>query len=466
MRIHFIGICGSAVSGLALVAHQLGHDVSGSDEDAYPPTTDLLTAAGIPWADGHAARNLTRWGKPDLVVQGNQVRQDNVEAAAARAMGARVVSEAEFWGELTADRLRVVVCGSHGKTTTAALITHILRVAGRNPGFRLGMAAVDLGAAAAWGSGREFVFEGDEYTSASFDPRPKFVHFAPQIAVLTNVDWDHPDVFKDPQSYETVFRRLVEDLGSEDRLIACGDDATVRRLLQRTRAMVETYGLHGGADWQGRDLAPDGDGMRFTAWFKGKVVGVVSTRIPGAHNASNALAALATAVRLGVPAATAVEAIGRFRGAGRRFEVRGQVRGITVVDDYAHHPSEVRATLQAAQERFHPGRVLALFVPHTFSRTLALLDGYAQAFQGCAMALIGPIEPARERHLAHTVSAEQVAARIDGVPEVAVVDSARSAAYRLAAAARPGDAIVCMSVRGFDDVVAKTLEVLERSPVG
>jgi UDP-N-acetylmuramate--L-alanine ligase len=466
MRIHFIGICGCAVSGLALVARQLGHEVVGSDEDAYPPTTTLLTDAGIQWADSHAAANLTRWGKPELVVQANQIRQDNVEAVAARRLGIRIVSEAEFWGELTGDRLRIVVAGSHGKTTTASLIAHILRQAGRNPGFRLGVSGPDLGMAAAWGSGREFVFEGDEYTSAAFDPRPKFFHFAPQVAVLTNVDWDHPDVFPDPPSYEAVFRQFVEFLGPEDRLIACGDDATVRRLLNRTRAAVETYGLHGGVDWQGRDATQDGDGMRFTAWLKGKVVAVVATRIPGEHNAANALAALATSVRLGVPVPTAVEAIARFRGAGRRFEVKGVAHGVTVVDDYAHHPTEVRATLEAAQARFHPGRVLALFVPHTFSRTLALLDAYGRAFRGCALALIGPIEPARERHLAHTVSAGQLAERIEGVPEVGVVDSARAAAYRLAAAARPGDVIVCMSVRGFDDVVLKTLEVLERSPVG
>ena len=461
MRIHFLGICGYAVSGLALVAKSLGHDVTGSDEDAYPPTTDILIDARILWVNRHDPKNLSKWGRPDLVVQGNQVRADNPEAAAARALGIRLVSEAEYWGELTRDRTRIVVAGSHGKTTTAGLIAWILRVAGRNPGFRLGATVRDLGGAADWGGGREFVFEGDEYTSAAFDPRPKFLHFAPNIAVLLNVDWDHPDVFAHPAAYELAFRELVESLGPEDRLFACHDDAGVRQLLSRTRASVETYGLKGGADWQGRDVQTETDGMRFTAWHQSKVIAVVETRLAGAHNAANALAALATTVRLGVPVATAVQAIARFLGAGRRFEIRGRARDITVIDDYAHHPTEVRATLRAAQERFAPGRVLALFVPHTFSRTLTLLDAYADAFTGCAMTLIGPIEPARERHLAHTVSAEDVAGRVQDGGEVGTPATAREAAERLATAARPGDAIVCMSVRGFDDVAGKTLRTLE-----
>jgi UDP-N-acetylmuramate--L-alanine ligase len=465
MRIHFIGICGYAVSGLALVAKQLGHEVTGSDEDAYPPTTDILTKAGIKWVDGHSAGNVTKWGRPDLVVQGNQVREGNPETAAARRLGIRLVSEAEYWGELTADRFRIVVAGSAGKTTTAALIAWILRSAGRNPGFRLGMAVKDLGSTAAWGSGREFVFEGDEYTSAVFDPRPKFMHFAPQLAVLTNIDWDHPDVFPDPAAYEAVFRQFLEDLGAEDRLIACSDDPTVRRLLARTRAHVETYGLRGGADWHGRDVQIEGDGMRFTAWHEGKVAAVVTTRLPGEHNASNALGAFAAAARLGVPVSTVADAIGRFQGVSRRFESRGQVRGVTLIDDYAHHPAKVRATIQAAAERFHPGRVLACFVPHTYSRTANLMDGYADAFQGCALVVLGPIEPARERHLSHTVSSQDLANRIRGVGDVVVVDSARSAAYRLASAAQPGDVIVFMSVRDFDGVIGKTAEVLERSPV-
>jgi len=169
MRIHFIGICGYAVSGLALVAKQLGNDVTGSDEDAYPPTTDLLTRAGIKWVDGHAAANLTRWGKPDLVVQGNQVRDGNPETEAARRHHIRLISEAEYWGELTADRYRIVVAGSAGKTTTASLIAWILRSAGRNPGFRLGMAVKDLGSAAAWAAA------GSSSSKVMSTPRPSSI---------------------------------------------------------------------------------------------------------------------------------------------------------------------------------------------------------------------------------------------------------------------------------------------------
>ena len=283
--------------------------------------------------------------------------------------------------------------------------------------------------------------------------------------MLTNIDWDHPDVFPDPAAYEAVFRQLLEDLGPEDRLIANSDDPIVRRLLSRTRANVETYGLRGGADWHGRDVQIEGDGMRFTAWHEGKVLAVVTTRLPGEHNAANALAALAASVRVGVPVSAAVDAIGRFQGVSRRFEVRGQVRGVTLVDDYAHNPAKVRATLQAAQDRFHPGRVLACFVPHTYSRTRSLLDAYADAFQGCALVVIGPIEPARERRQAHSVTSQDLANVIRGAGDVVTADSARSAAYKLASAARSGDVIVCMSVRGFDDVITKTVEVLERSPV-
>jgi UDP-N-acetylmuramate: L-alanyl-gamma-D-glutamyl-meso-diaminopimelate ligase len=436
VRIHFLGICGYAVSGLALTAKDLGHQVTGSDEDAYPPTTEILTRAGIPWVNGHTAENLTRWGRPDFLVQGNQVRAGNPEAEAARALGLRVVSEAQFWGELTSDRFRIVVCGSHGKTTTAGLIAWILRVAGRDPGYRLGMTVPDLGAAAAaWGTGREFVFEGDEYTSAVFDPRPKFLHFAPNLVILTNVDWDHPDVFPDPQAYEAAFKQLVVSLRRQDRLIACSDDASVRRLLASSQAPTETYGLKGEGDWQGRDIATEEGTTSFTAWHAGNLIAEVCMKLSGEHNVANALASLVAAARLEVPVSTAVEAIAQFHGADRRLEIRGEVRGITVIDDYAHHPSEVRATLQAVRSRFPAGRILACFVPHTFSRTFSLLDRYAGAFPGCAMVLIAPIEPARERHLAQTVTARDVVERIRGVPEVSTVETSLAAAQRLAAGA-------------------------------
>lgn len=458
---HFLGICGYAVSGLALIAQERGYQVSGSDEDAYPPTTDLITAAGIPWRDGHHADNLRRWGLPDVVIQGNQVRTDNPEAQAARALGLRVVSEPEFYYELTRDRLRIAVCGTHGKTTTASLIAWILEVAGRGPGYRLGITAKNFGRAAALGAGREFVFEGDEYTTSADDARPKFYHFHPQIAVLTNIELDHPDVYPDLQRYRAAFDLLPPALPPDGLLVVCAEDALALDVARAARCPVQTYAADlPEVDWKASSPRYQREFTRFTISHQGDPFAEVETRLPGVHNVLNCLAATATAAHLGVGVPTITQALASFRGASRRFDLVGERGGVTVVDDYAHHPTEVRANIAAARSRYRDGRVIAIYVPHTFSRTRVLLDAYRNAFSGAALALIGPIEPARERHLAHTVSSDDLVAQLKPVLAAERVDSAEDAAARAVRAARPGDVILCMSVRGFDDVAQKVLAAL------
>jgi len=226
-HVHFLGICGYAVSGAALLARQLGYTVTGSDEDAYPPTTDTLTAAGIPWTNAHSADNLDRWGAPDLVVVGNQVRAGNVEWEEARRRGLPTTSEAEFYGELTADRVRVAVCGTHGKSTTSSLLAHMLEVAGMSPGFRLGVTSRDFGVSARLGEGPVFVIEGDEYTTAPWDPRPKFLHAHPELACVTRLELDHPDVYESFEAYRAPFRELAATMPASGLLALCADDAGV-----------------------------------------------------------------------------------------------------------------------------------------------------------------------------------------------------------------------------------------------
>jgi UDP-N-acetylmuramate--L-alanine ligase len=456
-HVHFLGICGYAVSGAALVAQQLGYVVSGSDEDAYPPTTDTLTAAGIPWVNHHAARNLDIAGTPDLVVVGNQVRQGNAEWEEAVRRGLPVTSEAEFYAELTRDRVRIAVCGTHGKTTTASLLAWMLDSAGMSPGFRLGTTSRDFDATARLGEGRPFVFEGDEYTTAPWDPRPKFLHTHPFAACVTRLELDHPDVYPSFDAYRAPFVELARTMPADGVLVLCADDAECLALRAHASCRVVTYGTSPDADWRVEPRAAQSFAITQRG---GATTRDIHLSIPGLHNTLNATAALILAGAVGAPLGPCVAACATFRGASRRFEILGEGGGVTVVDDYAHHPTEVAATVAAARQRFPDSRIFAVHVPHTYSRTLALLDDYVDVFAGADVVLLGPIEPARERHLAHTVSSNDIARRLRGVDDVRLVAGSDEALAILLAEAQPGDAVLAMSVRGFDDLAKRALRAL------
>jgi UDP-N-acetylmuramate--L-alanine ligase len=461
-HVHFLGICGYAVSGAALLAKQLGYLVTGSDEDAYPPTTDTLTRAGIAWVNHHAPANLDMGGTPDLVVVGNQVRAGNPEWEEAVRRGLPITSEAEFYGELTGDRVRIAVCGTHGKTTTSSLLAWMLECAGMSPGFRLGTTSRDFGATARLGEGTPFVFEGDEYTTAPWDPRPKFLHTHPFAACVTRLELDHPDVYPTFASYRAPFVELARSMPSDGVLALCADDAECVALQLDVSCRVVLYGENSAADWRPRVTGTSGGSQTFDISRRdGVVLPAVRLSLPGWHNVLNATAALILADAVGAPLEPCIAACATFRGASRRFEILGTADGVTVVDDYAHHPTEVAATIDAGRQRFPDGRLVVVYVPHTYSRTLALLDDYADAFRGAGTVILGPIEPARERHLAHTVSIEDVAARIRDVDDVRIAASSDEALQRVLAAATPGDAVLCLSVRGFDNLAARTLQALQ-----
>ena len=448
-HLHFLGICGYAVSGAAILAKQLGHTVTGSDEHAYPPVSDIVTAAGIAWVDHHEPANLDRWGTPDLVVVGNQVRPHNDEWLEARRRGLPATSEVELYVSLTGDRLRLSVCGTHGKTTTSALLVHMLARSGMDPGFRLGSTSLDLGGSARLGTG-PFVFEGDEYTTAPWDPRPKFLHTRPMAACVTRLEWDHPDVYPSPQAYREPFVLLAESIPEDGLLVLCGDDPDALSLREHARCRVIVYGEMEAADWRVTRLGDDGTTQRFRVDCQELAVEVDLT-FPGRHNALNATAASALATFAGAPVSTSVSACADFRGPARRFEVVGRAGGVTVVDDYAHHPTEVGAAINAARARYGRARIIAVHTPHTYSRTLTLLEDYRRSFDEADVVVLGPIEAARERHHPATVSSADVAARVSG-REVHLVSDSAEGVELVTHLAQPGDVVVVLSLGGFDKI--------------
>ncbi|MBV9100870.1 MAG: hypothetical protein JO198_07485 [Candidatus Dormibacteraeota bacterium] len=463
-HVHILGICGYATSGAALLALQRGDRVTGSDDFAYPPVTDVISDAGIRWENHSDPENLERWGRPDLIVVGNQTRPQNAELAAARDAGLTIVSEIEFYTDLAGDRLRLTVCGTHGKTTTSALLVHMLARAGLDPGFRLGSTSLDVGGSARLGTG-PFVFEGDEYTTAPWDSRPKFLHTRPHAACVTRLELDHPDVYPTLDAYRAPFIELMGAMPADGLVALCVDDAECAALREHAACAVVTYGAATGADWRVTDARDDGALQRFTVARRGEQPLHVALTFPGLHNALNACAALILAGRAAAPLDVAVAACADFRGPARRFEVLGDAAGVTVVDDYAHHPTEVEAGIAAARARYGSRRLVAIHTPHTYSRTLTLLEDYRRSFNASDVVVLGPVEAARERGQPVTVTSHDVAERAGPGREVHVVDSSDEAIRLLCEIARDGDVMLVLSLGGFDKLAPRLRAALETSRV-
>ncbi len=442
--IHVIGIGGTGLSAIAKVLHERGEAVTGSDQ-APSPYAQALEALGVPVIYGHAAANV---GGARLVLVSSAVSADNPEVVAARQAGIPILRREQYFGELTAGYRTVAVAGTHGKSTTTAMIAWILDQAGRDPTFILGGVAVDLGTNARAGKGIEFVVEADEYDRA-------FLGLHPSVAVVTNIEHDHPDCYPTAADFRAAFDAFGAQV--QDLLIACADDPAAAALAPAgVRRM--SYAVHAPADWRADNLRPSTEGgTTFTAWRHDLRLGTVCLTLPGEHNVSNALAALAATEQLGIPYATSSASLGTFHGVGRRFEVLGQAGGVTVIDDYAHHPSEIRATLQAARQRYPQADVWAVFQPHTFSRTRALMDGFAGAFGDADHVLVTEIFAAREQPDGVTSGRRLVEAMTH--PQARFVPSLDEALAVLEAEVLPGSVVVTLSA-GDANRVGKDLLAL------
>ena len=439
--IHVIGIGGTGLSAIAKVLHERGETVTGSDQ-ASSPYALALQALGVPVTYGHAAANV---GAARLVLISSAVAADNPEVVAARQAGIPILRREQYFGELTAGYRTVAVAGTHGKSTTTAMIAWILEQAGRDPTFIIGGVAADLGTNAHAGKGIEFVVEADEYDRA-------FLGLHPSVAVVTNIEHDHPDCYPTAADFRAAFETFGTQV--QDLLIVCADDPAAAALAPAgVRRM--SYAVHATADWRADDLRASADGgTTFTAWRHDLRLGTVSLTLPGEHNVSNALAALAATEQLGIPFATSSAALGAFHGVGRRFEVLGQAGGVMVIDDYAHHPSEIRATLQAARQRYPQADVWAVFQPHTFSRTRVLMDRFASAFGEADHVLVTEIFAAREQPDGVTSGRRLV--EVMTHPDTRFVPSLDEALAVLEAGVRPGSVVVTLSA-GDANRVGKNL---------
>ncbi len=407
-RIHIVGIGGVSMSALAQISLARGDLVTGS-ELCYTPKLDLLRQLGARIRMEHDPAAVS---DVDVVVASSAIPPDNVELVAAGQRGVPVVKRDRWLPELTGSYQLLAVAGTHGKTTTTALLAMVLDDAKRDPTAVIGSDVPQLGGNALAGGGPYFVLEADEYDGA-------FDRLKPYMAIITNVEYEHPDYFPDEAAVRRSFAAFASRVDGDGRLVVCGDDPGARAVaaaLGQDRAPVTSYGLADGCRWRAEDLRPNSlGGTDFTVAHDGTRLEAVRLRVPGRHNVRNALAVLAVAHHLGIPVSDTRATLERFTGAARRFQLVGQVDGVTVVDDYAHHPTEVRATLQAARQRHGDRPIWVIFQPHTFSRLAVLLEQFATAFESADRVYVTDIYGGRETR-SWGVAAEDLVGRIVGPP--------------------------------------------------
>jgi UDP-N-acetylmuramate--alanine ligase len=449
-RIHLVGIGGSGLSAIAQVLLESGDDVSGSDE-VLSPFAQALAAHGARIYQGHVAEQLDG---AELVIVSAAIPEGNPEVAAALARGVPVLKRAEFLGRLMTGRQGIAVAGTHGKTTTTGLVALLLDRAGLDPTFIVGGLLVDFDTNARAGQG-PFVVEADEYDRM-------FLGLKPTVAVVTNVEHDHPDCYPTLADMQEAFRAFVNLLPDDGLLVGCGQDAFARSLVEARRAAGRpalSYGLRRDDDYRADSLQPNGaGGFDFLLVKDGRTLGLVRNRLPGEHNVLNSLAALAVADHLGVSFNDARNGLADYRGAGRRFEVMGEAGGVTWVDDYAHHPTEIRATLAAARRRFAAHPLWVMFQPHTFSRTRTLLADFAEAFADAEHVVIVDIYRSREAP-DPGISAADIVRRMHH-PDAVYIPALADAAAHLAERLRAGDVLLTLGAGDGNQVGRRVLEIL------
>ncbi len=387
MHIHILGICGTFMGGVALVARELGHQVSGSDANVYPPMSTQLAAHGIQLMSGYKAKNLQP--RPDLVIIGNALSRGNLEVEAVLNQGLIYTSGAQWLAEhVLQGKWVLAVAGTHGKTTTTSLLTWILDQHGFQPGFLIGGVPLNFGVSARLGQSDFFVVEADEYDCAFFDKRSKFVHYRPNTLILNNLEYDHADIFPDLDAIKRQFHHLIRTVPSQGLIIAPQADANLTDTLnQGCWTPVVKTAINADAHWSAH-LA-QADGSEFSVWLNGQEQGRVRWGLTGNHNVFNALSALAAAHHVGILPSTAIEVLAQFQNVKRRMEIIAQLNGITVYDDFAHHPTAIKTTLAGLRERVGSAQLIAVIEPRSNTMRLGVhREQLAQSFAVADVAIM------------------------------------------------------------------------------
>ena len=462
-KVHLIGICGTAMATLAAMLKRKGFDVGGSDQDVYPPMSDFLAAQGIRTLAGYDAGHVT--GDIDLVIVGNVISRGNVELEEVLDRKIRYCSLPEavrehfLWGARS-----IVIAGTHGKTTTTALTGWLLSHGGMDPSVLAGGIARNFGehgSSYRLGAGRDFVIEGDEYDSAFFDKTAKFLKYLPDIAVVNNVEFDHADIYDSLEAVSLAFRRLVNLIPRRGLLLVGSDSAGARALVSGAVSRVHTFGTGDDVDWQAHDIQVLPGGSRFKVRRDGSPFGVFEMPLVGAHNVRNALAAMAVATEVGVSVERVTEGLKLFAGVKRRLEVVGEVNGVTIYDDFAHHPTAVAETIGALRAGHPTDRIWAVFEPRSASSCRRVFQAdFARAFAGADEVIVAPIFrsklPEAER-LSVTQLVDDLNCRGQSARQSSSVDDIVDTIVR---EHRRGDLVVIMSNGGFGGIHRKLVEAL------
>lgn len=454
LHTHFIGISGTGLSAIARVMLERGLPISGCDRQVGVLAA-ALADAGVPVFAGHNPAHLQN---VDQVVRSSAIPDDNPEVRAALAAGMPVYKRADFLGQLLAGYRTLAVAGAHGKTTTTAMLAYVLRELNLDPSFIIGGTSASLGANAFAGAGSDFVIEADEYDYM-------FLGLSPTLAIITNIEHDHPDCFPTPEDFHHAFEQFADRIVPGGNLVFCADDPGANRLgcaLAAQGRQVFAYGLASDQPlaYAAGAIQAGTKRQSFQLFRRGEPLGRVNLSVPGVHNVRNALAVLAAIDILELDVDRAAQILAGFSGTGRRFELRGEADGIAIIDDYAHHPTEIRATLQAARQAYPAGRIIAVWQPHTYSRARRLLEAFAHAFTDADRVYITDIYPAREAPPADGFSSTQIAAAVQH-PSVSHSGSLEQTVSIILDQLQAGDILIVLSAGDATQISAQTLAELE-----